>query len=93
VFIRRHGGRGAGPITFARVGFFFLAAGIWIAGVRVGNDTVTSIAIVVAAIAIFMGWIGRRHPVETEAGEGEGEGEGEAVNRPPPGEDPTADRN
>jgi hypothetical protein len=69
VFVRRGGPRGAGPLTFARVGLFFLAAGIWIAGVRINNDTVTSVAIVVAAIAIFMGWFGRRHPAEIEVDE------------------------
>jgi len=64
MFIRRDRQYSRG-LTFVRVGIFFFAAGMWLAGVTVGNDTVTSIAIVVAAVGLLLGWAGRpRHPAE-----------------------------
>ena len=43
-----------------RVGLFFFAAGLWLAGVRVGDSRVTAAAIGVAAVAILLGLVTRR---------------------------------
>jgi di/tricarboxylate transporter len=43
-----------------RVALLFFAAGVWIAGVVVGDDRVTGAAIVVATIALLLGLLARR---------------------------------
>ena len=50
-----------------RVGLFFFAAGLWIAGVAVGNDLITAIAIGVATVALLVGMIVRRRVAREEA--------------------------
>lgn len=59
MFVRRDR---AGPdrLVAFRVGLFFFAAGLWIAGVAVGNDLITAIAIGVAAVALLVGMVVRR---------------------------------
>lgn len=70
--IRR--GRPTQGFTVLRVAFFFLAAGLWLAGVRIGSDLVTAIAIGVAAAAILFSVLLRRLEEAREAPE-EGPGE------------------
>lgn len=65
IFVRRT--RGPGRYTAFRVGLFFLAAGIWLAGVRVADERVTSVAIAVAAVAILIGAVGRMQARREEA--------------------------
>lgn len=72
MFIRRDRTRPNRLVAF-RVGLFFFAAGLWIAGVTVGNDLITAIAIGVAAIALLVGMVVRRR-VEREEDAGNGEG-------------------
>lgn len=43
-----------------RVGLFFLAAGLWVAGATVGNTIVTGVAIVIALLGVALGLIARR---------------------------------
>lgn len=57
--------------TVLRVALFFLAAGLWLAGVRIGSDLITAIAIGVAAAAILFSVLLRRLE---EAREGSEEG-------------------
>ena len=65
IFVRRDRA-GATRWIAARVGLFFLAAGIWVAGAMVGNEWVTGAAIAVAAVALLLGLIGRRYGAEDE---------------------------
>ena len=46
--------------TVLRVALFFLAAGLWLAGVRIGNDLITAVAIGIAVIAMLFSLIVRR---------------------------------
>jgi hypothetical protein len=59
MFIRR-----SGPIstrfTVARVTIFFLAAGLWVAGVLAGDERITAAAIAVGVFGLFLGFIARR---------------------------------
>lgn len=59
IFIRRDRTPAKRFVTL-RVGLFFLAAGLWLAGVRVGSDLVTYVAMGVAVIAIVFGAAARR---------------------------------
>ena len=54
IFIRRDR-QPAMRLTGLRVGLFFLAAGLWLAGVRVGSELVTWLAMGVAVVAILIG--------------------------------------
>lgn len=45
-----------------RLSFFFLAAGVWVAGAATGNRWVTGAAIVILIPALVLGFIARRHP-------------------------------
>jgi hypothetical protein len=63
MFVRRNAPP-AGPLTYVRVGMFFFGAGVWLAGVWANNETATTVAMVVIAVAILIGWVGRRHPAE-----------------------------
>lgn len=65
IFVRRDG-RSGNRLLGLRVGLFFLAAGLWLAGVSVGNDVVTAMAIGVVVVAIAIGLFVRRRP--TDAG-------------------------
>lgn len=60
IFLRRDR-RGSARWMPVRVGLFFLAAGIWVAGASVGNDWVTGAAIVVAIVALLLGVVVRRN--------------------------------
>ena len=65
IFIRRDRPASARMIGL-RVGLFFLAAGLWLAGVVVENDAITGVAILVALIALGLGLLGREKPAEEE---------------------------
>ncbi|MQA90547.1 MAG: hypothetical protein GEU90_09970 [Gemmatimonas sp.] len=67
-------------LVAVRVGLFFLGAGIWLAGVMIGDQRVTTVAIVVIAVAILMGAYLRRQQVPA-AGEEGVEGKVEARDR------------
>jgi di/tricarboxylate transporter len=57
IFIRRSGA--VLRYTALRVGLFFLAAGIWLAGIMVEDDRITIVAIGVVIVAILVGAFGR----------------------------------
>ena len=65
IFVRRDRA-GATRWVATRVGLFFLAAGIWVAGAMVGNEWITGAAIAIAAVALLLGLIGRRYEAEDE---------------------------
>ncbi|MEX2569823.1 MAG: hypothetical protein WD737_00860 [Gemmatimonadota bacterium] len=66
MFIRRDR-RAPNRYTAVRVGLFFFAAGLWLAGVVVENETVTTAAMIVAVLAIFLGLVLRRRAMTAEA--------------------------
>ncbi len=72
IFVGRDS-RGGRALVNIRVGLFFLAAGLWLAGVIVGNRTVTGVAIWVAALALLVGAASRRLAEKGSAREEEAE--------------------
>ncbi len=60
MFFPRRSGESTPRYLNARVGLFFLAAGVWLAGAVAGNRMVTGIAIGVAVFAIVLGLVARR---------------------------------
>ncbi|MEX2583223.1 MAG: hypothetical protein WD766_08105 [Gemmatimonadota bacterium] len=76
MFIRRD--RSA-PTSYValRVGLFFFAAGLWLAGVWAGNELVTAVAMVIAVGTMFFSLYLRRQMAdqqEEEMEEGDGTG-------------------
>lgn len=59
MFLRRDR-RGDHRFTLWQVGLFFLAAGIWIGGLIAEIPSITGVAILVLAVAMILGMIGRR---------------------------------
>lgn len=59
IFARR-GSPAAPRFTIARVTLFFFAAGLWLAGVAIGNDRVTVVAIGIGVLGIALGLVARR---------------------------------
>jgi hypothetical protein len=57
MFNRRDGG--AHRHTWLRVSIFFLAAGLWLAGVITGNTWLTGAAIGILAIGVLLRFAGR----------------------------------
>jgi hypothetical protein len=68
VFFRRNRGQDPHPGLLAwRVGLFFLAAGIWVAGVIAGDDRIIGAAIVILVVAILLRlFANRARPQEEE---------------------------
>jgi len=66
MFIRRSRGREPDPpgVLSWRLGLFFLAAGVWLAGVVIGDDRVTGAAIVILLVAVVIRLFGRRSDVD-----------------------------
>jgi hypothetical protein len=60
MFRIRRDRRGSGRFLVLRVGLFFLAAGVWLAGVRTGRSWVTGAAIVILLPAVLLGFLGRK---------------------------------
>lgn len=52
-------GRRYDRLTPWRVGLFFLGAGVWIAGALSERPAVTGAAIVIVAVALLLGLLGR----------------------------------
>lgn len=59
MFLRRDR-RGDHRFTLWQVGLFFLAAGIWIGGLIAEIPSVTAVAILILAVAMILGIVGRR---------------------------------
>jgi uncharacterized membrane protein len=68
VFSRRKRSQEPHPAFVAwRVGLFFLAAGLWVAGVIAGDDRIIGAAIVILVVAILLRlFAGRARPPEEE---------------------------
>lgn len=60
MFFPRRSGAPVQKYLYARVGLFFLAAGLWIAGAMGGNTIFTGTAIVIAVLGVALGLIARR---------------------------------
>lgn len=58
-FIRRDR-RSSGRFLRLRLTLFFLAAGIWLAGVRIEREWVTAAGILVLFVAVLLGLVQRR---------------------------------
>lgn len=58
-FVRRSGEVDRTYVN-VRVGLFFFAAGLWLAGVKVQNTTLTAMALGIALFAVCLGLLGRR---------------------------------
>jgi hypothetical protein len=52
-----------------RVGLFFLAAGIWFAGVMTENDWITGIALAIGMAGLVLGFIARSRDAKAEGEE------------------------
>jgi di/tricarboxylate transporter len=74
MFIRRDRRTGS-RFTNLRVGLFFLAAGLWLAGVSVDNRIATGAGIGVALVAILLGLLTRRRDPAPELEVEEGDEE------------------
>lgn len=76
IFVRRD--RSAPTTHLAlRVGLFFFAAGLWLAGVWIESQIVTAVAMVIAVATMLFGLYLRRQVIserENEAEEGDGAG-------------------
>jgi len=89
----RRDGMASTRYAAARVGLFFLAAGLWLAGVIADQQVITGAAIIVAALALFVGLLARRgqHRDEVDGADEEAGGEADPDgNDPDPlGDDPS----
>jgi di/tricarboxylate transporter len=68
IFIRRDA-RSSSRFTILRVTIFFFAAGLWLAGVSIGDDRITAAAIGVAVLGLLLGLVARRRAAEPADGE------------------------
>lgn len=61
MFVRRDR-RGPHRFVMWQVGLFFLAAGVWVAGLVSGRSGITGLAIGILLVALVLGMVGRRWP-------------------------------
>lgn len=59
MFFARRSRTASSRYLSVRVGLFFLAAGVWLAGVAISDQRVTFAAIVLLLVAFLLGFVGR----------------------------------